>query len=658
MIELNVFEFSKRLRRISNEPDNKVVFFLGAGASITSGVPSAKSLSTKWLKELKSLQCNNDIAFEEWIKGTEKYSDYDSDNAGKFYSEVIKDLFPSEEERQKEIEKIVQNHDPAFGYAVLAKLMGEKYGNTFNKVLTTNFDDLVADALYLFSNRKPLVITHEALINYAKISSIKPTIIKLHGDAHLSPKNTEGEIQEIDPKITSVIASIIKESFLVFIGYGGNDKGILKLLSNVSGLNNKVYWVNNFVPANSFGDWLNQINALWVKHLDFDMLMLLLFKDFELNHPDSSRFEKMMDFYKNTFVKLSNSIDNSIPEASRTNFKEIWHEIDDELKRWQSYIKIAKRYHHIDVKKSHNIYMQAIKKFPNNDDLYYCFGLFLKNILKDNDEAFNVFNKLILLNDKFTNGYFERGKIFYENSKYIEALSDFNKSIELNPKDSWLYIERGRLYRRIERYDMAQSDFNKSIKLNPKNEFSFNERGILFLYLKDYKNALVDFNVALKLKPNFVYAMVNSGYALLSLYNHNEATKKFNKAIDNNPNFILAYIGLAESLLFLEQYVDSIKTSETILGKTKNEKDIVIANLLILINKIILKQNYSEIENKLTDLFDNTEINSGFIFDNILGWCCKNDEINISDKEKIKSWINRFVIKRRENFEKSLPKNI
>ncbi len=49
-----------KLESINNEMlDRPFVFILGAGASVTSGIPSGKALAEKWLLELHSLECHD-----------------------------------------------------------------------------------------------------------------------------------------------------------------------------------------------------------------------------------------------------------------------------------------------------------------------------------------------------------------------------------------------------------------------------------------------------------------------------------------------------------------------------------------------------------------------------------------------------------------------
>ena len=102
-------------------------------------------------------------------------------------------------------------------------------------MLFRSFDDLIADALYVYGDRKtrPQIITHEALARYVRIASPRPTIVKLHGDAHLDPKNLTPETKKIDVQVSTQLYPALQDSALIFIGYGGNDESILRFFSRM-----------------------------------------------------------------------------------------------------------------------------------------------------------------------------------------------------------------------------------------------------------------------------------------------------------------------------------------------------------------------------------------------------------------------------------------
>jgi len=297
-------EFVRRFKnKMDKNEDSKFVFFLGAGCSVSSGIPAAGGLVKTWLPRVKKLVTDDESDYEDWA--VEYYSGYDGTNASLFYGDVINDLCLTFEGRRREIERLTEGKDPSFGYAALAKLMSHKdYGRKCNAVLTVNFDDLVADALYLYTHKKPLIISHDSLVGFVRLTRTRPLVIKLHGDALLEPRNTESETSQLPEQVKDVLKNFLSETGLIFVGYGGNDKSIAEILTKLpddSSLPWGIYWIGKDIPENDIGEWLKKRNAIWVKHRDFDELMLLMWKEFNLDHPDETRFEKLIGTYNQTF---------------------------------------------------------------------------------------------------------------------------------------------------------------------------------------------------------------------------------------------------------------------------------------------------------------------------------------------------------------------
>src|SRR5262245_52451644 len=188
--------------------------------------------------------------------------------------------------------------DPAYGYATLAQLLSHKeYGRFCNTVLTTNFDDLIADPLYLYGERhaRPLVVTHEALARYVRTNSPRPTVIKLHGDAHLDPKNLRPETREIDASLCRQLYTFLQDHALAFIGYGGNDQSILKFVREcpVPALAPPIFWISKREPPELFAEWLSERGAVRVDHTDFDQLMHLVRGALGIELLDKKRWDRI-----------------------------------------------------------------------------------------------------------------------------------------------------------------------------------------------------------------------------------------------------------------------------------------------------------------------------------------------------------------------------
>lgn len=310
-------EFARRLKVVCKQNDKRHAFFIGAGCSISSGIPDSNHLVKEvWLPMLRDLRAPERKDLEQWASSL---LGYDGKNPAASYGKVIETLFLQPEDRQHEIERLCNGHFPGFGYATLARLMTIDGGH-FNIVLTTNFDDLVSDALYLYTDARPLVIHHESLASFIRPTRTRPLVIKLHGDNRLSPQNTSAETAKLKEEVQNHIISALNDRGLIFVGYGGNDQSIIRMLKSMpnEALPLGVYWVSGVEPEGPIREWLDLRNAVWVNQADFDQLMCLIKHEFELPDPDGKRFEAVFENYANTHEQLSLKIaalPDSAPDA-------------------------------------------------------------------------------------------------------------------------------------------------------------------------------------------------------------------------------------------------------------------------------------------------------------------------------------------------------
>lgn len=432
---MDVGEFVRRFKHdIEDIDDSKFVFLIGAGCSVSSGIPCAKDLANVWLRRLKKLRKGNDDNLEEWAR--QEFPDYAPESAALYYGKIIEKLFLRPEARQREIEQLTEGKDPGFGYAVLAKLMShEKYGGHCNAVLTVNFDDLIADALYLYTHKKPLVIVHDSLVGFVRSARKRPLVLKLHGDARLEPKNTESETTELADSVKKVLKNFLSETGLVFIGYGGHDESIANILKELprDALPWGIFWVNTEVPDSSIGEWLRERNAIWVDHTDFDELMLLIWNEFKLSHPDEARFTKLMDTYKDTFADLSKKLD-SAPESEIK--KELSNSLDKAIGKadWWGSLVEAERNWGKNPAKAEKIYIELIDKYPNNTAILNNYGYFLHFFRKDYVRAEESYKKVLELDPNTASTLENYAVLLFQICKdYDKAEDYYKKSLEIDP---------------------------------------------------------------------------------------------------------------------------------------------------------------------------------------------------------------------------------
>jgi len=498
-------EFARRLKATIQEADKRFAFLLGAGCSVSSGIPAAGPLvKDHWLPRLRNLCAPDRKDLDIWAK--EQFPKYDPQAPSALYGDVMERLFLSPEERQREIERLCDGRFPAFGYAVLSSLVALE-GGRFNVVLTTNFDDLMADGLYLFSQARPLVIHHESLASYIRPTRTRPLIVKLHGDHRLSPQNTTQETQALKETIEKQVRTLLHDRGLIFIGYGGNDNGIKEMLDSLprEALPLGVFWIGGKEPQGAIRPWLESRNAVWVEKGDFDELMLFVRDVFDLPHPDEGRFENVFERYKKTYDILSGRI-VSLPDtaAEASALKEAVKRTDESLPHWWAAEVAARRMRKSDPNLADAMYVKGLEEFPTSAGLLASYAIFLTTVRKDHDRA----------------------------EEY------FRRALAADPDDANHLGNYGAFLLRVRKdYARAEEYFRRALAADSKQANTLDNYAILFSeYHKDYARAEEYFRRALAADPDDAILLGNYAGFLLARGRREEGLPALERAL-HHPAF-------------------------------------------------------------------------------------------------------------------------
>lgn len=230
-IEVRPQKHLLNILKTTNNPN--FTLFLGAGASVTSGVRHAGNLIDEWRHTYSDMYPEKNIEKEHWYQTATEYS------------ELFELLYDQPSQRREFIESCVKDALPSWGYIYLSNLLKH---NVFNTVFTTNFDDLINEACYSFStDLKPLVSAHDSSISSVRLTSPRPKIIKLHGDFLFDNiKNTVRELESLEDNMRSKFRQYASEFGMIVIGYSGNDRSIMETLNTLlrydSNFPHGIYW--------------------------------------------------------------------------------------------------------------------------------------------------------------------------------------------------------------------------------------------------------------------------------------------------------------------------------------------------------------------------------------------------------------------------------
>ena len=221
-----------------NENVPSYALLLGSGASISSGVKTAEQMVVEWRGKLFQ-QAATAQPFSEWVANQPWHGGIDE------YGKLFEFMHDLPNQRRIVVEDLLKDAEPSWGYAYLANLLDRNY---FNVILTTNFDDLLTEACYRFTNAvRPLVATHDSTIRNLRVTSTRPKIVKLHGDfLYDNIKNTPSETASLELNTHEKLHQFAREYGLITIGYSGRDVSVMKsletLLEDDTSFPNGIYW--------------------------------------------------------------------------------------------------------------------------------------------------------------------------------------------------------------------------------------------------------------------------------------------------------------------------------------------------------------------------------------------------------------------------------
>ena len=606
MTEPKECSLRKLIDTVKNSVESHFCFILGAGASVSSGIDSGGTMAQTWLDELR------DIDPEETTKWINENLDKNKDIAS-FYSDLYTRRFNLNPiQGYIWLQDKVNNAFPSLGYYHLASILANV--QRINLVITTNFDSLTEDSLFIYTNKKPLVIAHEGLAKYVTFSEHRPIIAKIHRDLLLQPFSAIEETKKIADAWEPVLKKALDRYIPIVVGYGGNDGSLMGLLKAIfkESKEKQLYWCyrRGYPPKEGVKELLNQCKGFLVPINDFDELMYLFgtkfnqsFNKKDLNNKINSwieRYEEQIGKMKGHLEKKP--VDSRLPEekeilrvilmSQSKKLRELTNKITKNPKSAQLFYKRGNYYSSIKKHKeavsdfteaikldSYNTdyydkrgssytwlgewekavsdFTKAIKLDPTNAEYYEYRGSVYNNFY-DCKKAVDDFTKAIEFDFDNVGYYYNNlGLVYSHHKKYRKAVSDFTKAIKLSSANADHYSNRGVAHTWLGEWEKAVDDFTETIKLSSVNADHYSNRGVAHTWL-EWEKAVDDFTKAIKLDPTNARHYSNRG----AVYNHfdewERAIDDFTKAIKLDPKKDRYYTGLAVALYKVGKNIDEV----------------------------------------------------------------------------------------------------
>lgn len=527
-------------RRSSGTPN--FALLLGAGASFSSGVKTAGQMIEEWRKQLY-LQSASKVPLEEWVKLQDWYEDDEE------YSILFEKVCDQRSQRRIYVEDCVKDAKPSWGYIYLANLIANA---CMNVIFTPNFDDLINEACFVYTDLKPIVCAHDSAVSDIRITSARPKIIKLHGDfLYDSIKNTVKETETLEKNMRDKFLQFAREYGLVVIGYGGNDRSVMDILDTMLRSNeflpNGLYWCiqEGSKVSKKLDRLMQRENAYWVEIENFDCFMAELHENLGLKLPDSVRnpyqaatkklngFILPKDEIKHPIIlediselegqiKLfeqmisgsrdSKDFDKLVPyrflgdnEFARRNYdnaliyyrKALLQKPDDIEVMGNMFYCYRNKGEFKDALKTAE---QIIASYPNDFLGYWCKGTSLVGLNKIKDGLTSFQEALTYTSDNKPNQatvLISLSNNYLLNSQWSEGLSAAEKAIKLSTEVAAV-LNKCIALKNLGRYDEAREIINS---LLPKIKSKY-AKACAFALLGDKANMLTELEQAIKENPS------------------------------------------------------------------------------------------------------------------------------------------------------------
>ncbi|MDH5443753.1 MAG: SIR2 family protein, partial [Hadesarchaea archaeon] len=196
---------------------HSIAVLLGAGMSVSAGIPTAKGM-------IQAVKSKFPLLARNCTKET--------------YPAYMSLLAPAQ--RRQLIGSFVDNAKINLAHLYLGALVKENY---VDRILTTNFDPLVIRSLALF-NIYPAVYDFAASQKFIPGEAAQPSVFYLHGQRDgFVLLNTEEEIKKHSEKLKDVFQDVDRRRCWIVIGYGGENDPVFDRLAEINVFQNKLFWI-------------------------------------------------------------------------------------------------------------------------------------------------------------------------------------------------------------------------------------------------------------------------------------------------------------------------------------------------------------------------------------------------------------------------------
>ena len=507
----------------------RFALFLGAGASVESGIPGTTSMMETFRKKLRERWDyeGKKGEFEDWLKRQPQWK-----NDASEYSNLFEVFEPTHRGRARHVQELLAGHSPGFGYFCLSQLLSQGF---IDVVVTTNFDDLVYEACTQWTGVRPRVYAYGAPGGPVRREPGRPSILKLHGDFLYSVlKNTDDEDSLPDPNMEEAVRRLQDDYDVIVVGYGGCDESIMRLFEGTpreAGL----YWC-----VYKDGPLSDRVTTLLAKGSRFAvrtdgfyyvMDTFLHAAGFKLPKQDDLR--KQVEDQSQAIVKIisdstSRHKDDYLGQAQQQS-PEAWQ---------QAFIAGYRAYEREEYDEAIAAYRKALELRPDDSVIPFSLGVALRGN-GQYEEAIAAFRKSLEVRPDDSGTLHGLGMTLFDNGQYEEAIAVYRKSLELMPNSPGTLNNLGSVLLEKGQVDEAIAMIQKSLDLRAGHTSTLDSMGVALTLGGRSDLAIATFEQVIRStagkSPADGETQANRGVALLGARHSEQGVAVFKQLISRRP---------------------------------------------------------------------------------------------------------------------------
>jgi tetratricopeptide (TPR) repeat protein len=181
-----------------------------------------------------------------------------------------------------------------------------------------------------------------------------------------------------------------------------------------------------------------------------------------------------------------------------------------------------------------SIFMAPARAVPQDpDDM--CFGNAGMSLPARVNACTAILQRPLLVPEQKFSAHINRGRAFYLQRQFAQAIADYSAAIQLNPERKEGWASRAGVYLALGDLTRAQKDAAAVLGIVPQDPLFLNNSCWLHAAKREFQAALADCNRSLAITPHRVETLDSRGFAFFQQGQYRQALSDYNAVLAMDP---------------------------------------------------------------------------------------------------------------------------